>query len=430
MRLLVLDHYFGQDIAALRAEAGPDVEMRTISFGLLREEALRMFPKEVATGLEAFAHPDLEPERRRWAARTVELLEEQFSIREFDAMVSPSDLFFYVRSCPEACHRLGVPYLVAQKETTVQPLSMEMDAQRVRKYAPPVADHMTVCSERQRNFWLRTGASSDMITVTGQPRFDYYAGLGLDPIDAGYGEGGPVVLFLSYQLDTYHPDYGVGKLVWEDLHKQTEAGLWELAERGWRVLIKPHPQQSWAHERRRLADEVGDKLDSRVFLIDPDEDARRLIAGSNAVVGFQSTALLEAMAAGRPVLYTSWDPESKRLLSGLVPFHEWGDAISVVDAAENLPRAVEEAASSRDPARLERARELAAEHLGVVDGGASGRVLDTISAKVAEFRAARSSAVAIHRAELAERRPPLALGRKARDGARGVRMRLARVLDR
>ena len=113
------------------------------------------------------------------------------------------------------------------------------------------------------------------------------------------------------------------------------------------------------------------------------------------------------------------------------PVPEWSDAITVVESAGELPRAVEEAASSHDPARLERARELAAEHLGVVDGGASGRVLDTISAKVAEFRAARSSAVVIHRAELAERRPPLALGRKARNGARGgAREPSTRVLDR
>ena len=103
----------------------------------------------------------------------------------------PTSSSTYVRAAPEACHRLGVPFFVAQKETTISPETMESHAERVRRYAPPIADRMTVCSERHRQFWLRSGADPAAVEVTGQPRFDFYAGLGPERTDAGYGRAGP-----------------------------------------------------------------------------------------------------------------------------------------------------------------------------------------------------------------------------------------------
>jgi hypothetical protein len=428
MRLLVLDHYFEQDIDAIRAEGGAELEIRTIPFDLLRSEALRVFPEEVATGLEAYARPDLEPQRLEWSRRLESLLEEQFSRREFDAFVSPSDVFFYVRATPAACHRLGVPFFVAQKETTISPETMESHAERVRTYAPPIADRMTVCSERHRQFWLRAGASPEAVQVTGQPRFDYYAGLGDERVEAGYGQGDPVALFFSYQVDAYHPTEGAGTPVWADLHRQTEEGLLSLAERGWRILIKPHPQQPWKEERRRIARSAGSALDDRVFLIDPGEDARRLIAGADVIVGFQSTALLEAMLAGRPVVYTGWDPEAARLHAELIPFAEWDDAVAVVRSAAELPAAIERA---RDDDRdAQRARQIAEEYLGPVDGGAARRTIESIRECAEGFEAARTPEVSRRRDALAAGRPPLALGRRARSGLRRVHGTVTRVLDR
>src|SRR5205823_1120294 len=141
--------------------------------------------------------------------------------------------FFYVRDAPGACHALGVPFFVAQKETTISPETMRSHAERVARYAPPVADRMTVCSERHRSFWLRAGADPERVIVTGQPRFDFYAGIGPERVEAGYGDEGPVALFFSYQVDAYHPSEGAGRPVWGELHRQTEQGLRALAERGW-----------------------------------------------------------------------------------------------------------------------------------------------------------------------------------------------------
>ena len=54
----------------------------------------------------------------------------------------------------------------------------------------------------------------------------------------------------------------------------------------------------------------------------PDADTRELIVGADIVVGFQSTALYEAVAAGRPVIYAAWGEEYERSRHGLIPFDQ------------------------------------------------------------------------------------------------------------
>ena len=125
--------------------------------------------------MESYARNNLDEHRREYAGRLLRLLDELFMEREFDAFVSPSDAFFYVRAAPEAAHALGVPFFVAQKETTITDHTMRVHSERVPQRATPVADHMTVCSERHKEFWVRAGGDPERITVTGQPRFDVYA---------------------------------------------------------------------------------------------------------------------------------------------------------------------------------------------------------------------------------------------------------------
>ncbi|HZM17932.1 MAG TPA: hypothetical protein VFB87_00820 [Gaiellaceae bacterium] len=399
MRLLVLDHYFQQDIESLREALGDSGEIRVVSYDLLRREALKVFPPEVATGLEPYARPEWEGYRREYSGRLKRLLEELYMEREFDAFVSPSDAFFYVRAAPEAAHALGVPFLVAQKETTITDHTMRVHSELVGAYAPPVADHMTVCSERHKRFWLRAGGDPERITVTGQPRFDVYA-----TAPSARSGGPPVALFFSYAADSYHPSDGTGASVWSQLHQETEAGLARLAESGWTVLVKPHPQQDVS----RLA------LGSGVSLVDPQTDTRELIADASVAIGFQTTALLECMLAGTPVVYTGWDAEAQRLSAELIPFHEWGDVIDVVLRPEELAPTVEVARGRARDGWADRRRAIAEEFLGPVDGGASVRTLQTIRSCVETFELQRDQTVQRRREELAGRRPPLK--RRARSG--------------
>jgi hypothetical protein len=430
VRLLVLDHFFSQDIEGLETALGPGDELRRLDYDILRSEALRVFPEEVGGDLDVFARPEYEPQRREWARRLRAILEEEFMRAPYDAFVSPSDIFFYVRAAPEVCHDLGVPFVVVQKETTISGLIMEF-ADTVRTYAPPIADHMTVCGERLAEFLVRSGAAPERMSVSGQPRFDFYRHPERWPRSLGYGESGPIALFFSYHVDMHHPTEGQGIPVWQTLHEETEAELWELARRGWRVLVKPHPQQQWQAERRRMRRATGDLLDSRVFLVDPSADARKLIAGSDVVVGFQSTALIEAMLARKPVVYTGWDEEAKGLSSQLIPFAEWPDLVHVVESRDRLIPAVEAARGAvYDADQAARADAIVESYLGRIEGDASERTVAVLREVVAEWERRRTPEVERRRAELAARRPPLRLARRARHGYKRLRIGVGAALGR
>jgi CDP-Glycerol:Poly(glycerophosphate) glycerophosphotransferase len=360
-----------------------------------------------------------------------EILEDRFAQAPFDALVVPSDVFFYVRAAPAACHRIGVPFLCAQKETTISPNTMREHAERVRRFAPPIADHMTVCSEHHKQFWVRAGAQPATITVTGQPRFDMLCGAAAAPRQ---DRSGPTVLFLSYFVDAYHPSDGQGEPAWARMHRETEEALWALAREGWRVQVKPHPQQPVGELRAQIRAAVGPLWGERVILVDPVADVRPLLLGADVVVGFQSTAMLEAMVAGRPTLYTAWDAEARRLSAELIPFAEWGDVIDVVTSAGALADTVRAARGRRcTSAELDRRRAIAGELLGPLDGQASRRTLATLGEQVRAWERARDPQTERRRAALAAQRRQRALRvlrRRSRTGVRRMRRRVGALLGR
>ena len=420
-----MNHAFEHDIAALRA-ASPDWTWRVVSLEYFYREAARIFPPGVTEGLAAYTRPEYAEHRARYRERLVALLEDLYLEEPFDVFVAPSDSFFYLREAAHACHTLGVPFLVVQKETTISPWNMVKGSGELREHAPLVADHMTVCSDRHRDYWLHAGARRDAMTVTGQPRFDFYAEE--RRAELSYPGAGPIILFFTYLPDFYHPDMvtSEGRPVWHDLLRRTEEELWACAADGYRVLIKPHPLQPFRAEVRRIKAEVGSLYGRNVFTVDPPTDVRALIAGSDVAVGFQSTVMLEAMVSGLAVLYTFWDPEARRIQDTLVPYHNMGDLIEVVDDASRFGEVLRSARPAPWGSALWQARRHAAEpELGSLDGGASARTVVVIEREVAAFRALGGSG----RPELLRRRPSLALRRfRVRESGIRAASRIRRTL--
>jgi len=232
-----MNHSFEHDIAALRA-ASPEWDWRVVGLDLFAREATRAMGEEVTEHLGAYARPHLAEGRARWKRQLTRLLEDLYSEQPFDAFVAPSDSYFYLRDAPQACEQIGIPFLVAQKETTIAPWNMEIGSAALGEHAPLIARHMTVCSERHREYWERSGAPRERMTVTGQPRFDFYAGRPRETLE--YGGDGPIILFFSYLPDFYHPVMvgSEGTAVWQELLDRTEVAIrksWaEVRDSGWR----------------------------------------------------------------------------------------------------------------------------------------------------------------------------------------------------
>ena len=322
---------------------------------------------------------------------------------------------------------------MVQKETTISGLVMDF-ADTVRAYAPPIADHMTVCGERLKEFWVRAGADPGAISVIGQPRFDFYRHPERWPRELGYGESGPIALFLSYHVDHHHPSEGQGDPGLGDAARADRGGA--LEARPQRLAGARQAAPAAALAGRAPADPPPGRRPARTaacFLVDPLADARKLIAGCDVLVGFQSTAMIEAMLARKPVVYTGWDEEAKSLSAQLIPFAAWDDLIHVVPEREQLAVTVEAARGAtlrRGPGRSCRGRSCAGylgrdrrrrlrAHRG---GGARG---------VEEWERRRSPQVERRREALAARRPArhaLRDGAAARSGACAPRRRAAGAL--
>jgi hypothetical protein len=316
IRVLALDHFFEQDISAL--EAHPRMDVRRFPYQRLRAPAMRLMGRQVARGLHAYNDPGIAVARGRYAAWLAREVRRLYLEWRFDVVVLPSDAFFYVRMFPVAAHRLGIPVVVVQKETTVSQATMETFTREVEVEAPFLSDFMTVCSERQREFWTRAGADPDRVEVTGQPRFDIYASSA-----KAHRSSLQRVLFLTYALDAYVPGAGRGKglRTWKPLRDATEAALLDQVRAGkCEVVVKCHPQQDRRAEVGRLSRLAGPAWRRGVSIADQDADTRELIIAADVVVGFQTTALYEAVAARRTVIYAAWGDAYERFRGGLIPF--------------------------------------------------------------------------------------------------------------
>lgn len=388
MRILAIDHHFQQDIDALYHAKNNDVFLRPIKHTYFSSRARDLLPPEIFSGpLSEYQREIYRKHRQIWAIEARQALFEIHHVFPFDAIIAPSDVFFYIRDVVEASHELGAAFIVVQKETTIAPFAMESFAEEIGTYFPFISDRMTVCSERHKDFWREAGAPEHRIVVTGQPRFDFYAQperwRKFDPTGSGISRSEPpTVLFMSYMLDAYIPsEYGTTGASWARLRAETEDALVGLALSGeCNLLIKPHPQQEprdILETRNRLKQMSGNLWSKRVHLLGRSEDTRQLIVAADVVVGFQTTALFEALAAERAVIYAAWGDAYKKLRPGLIPFHKYSPPIAIARSPIELLEEVNKAKRA-NPTIDDAQKSIYEPHIGKVDGRAAQRVWEVI----------------------------------------------------
>jgi hypothetical protein len=369
MRLVCIDHFFGQDIDALRDARGEHA-CWSVPYHPFLAAAQEVFPEEVWTGIETFFKPEHAAARQHYAQIAGRMVDELYEVYRPDAFCAPSDTFFWIRAAIERSRALGVPFVVLQKEATIPPGWLEGPAQEWGRMSPFIADHMLVSSANHATFWINGGVEPSIVDVTGQPRFDIYA----SPRTESRSAGIPTVLFLTYDVNAYMPVIDrTGMAPWQELRDQTEAVLLKLAgERRARVLIKGHPQP--AEDQTAHLAELS--RHEGIEIADPQADVRHLIRAADVVVGFQTTALLESLAARRPTIYTWWSNTAESYADDLIPFHRETDALDVATSPAQLRAAIERALDGVDSGAQDRtsaATALVETYIGRVDGHAAKR---------------------------------------------------------
>ena len=139
VRIVALDHFSEQDRNALVRAGGDRFSWRVVPYWRFRDAANRLFPPAVQDGMEAFTSPRLENERAAYSAWLRREIARIYVDWPFDVFLLPSDTYYYVRSLPEACHELGIPVFVSQKETTLSDYAFEAHAPSVQEHAPFIA---------------------------------------------------------------------------------------------------------------------------------------------------------------------------------------------------------------------------------------------------------------------------------------------------
>jgi hypothetical protein len=376
--LLLLNHVFDQDIEALE-RANHWFTFVPMDAQVLRDAGGAVFPPTVES-YSVFNAPEMAERRARYR-RAMDRFSDRLITLGIRAVVAPSDNFFYVRELIPSLRAKGIPYFVVDKEGTICPAYFTHFADYIRQQCPLIADHILVWSERQKQFWLRAGASTERITVTGQPRSDFWKQperwrtrdqLGI----TGLRSSAPMVLFFTYDPWAYTPEYMVerGEMHWDTLRADTHAAIYTFAERHPEVdvVIKAHPQQT---DRPTLEAEWRKHRLPNVHLAFGATSSNHLIVNATVVVGFQSTALIEAMLTDKPILYTFWD-EAVRWANDLIPFHETAGVTTVHSPTELIEKLTLAVGTGGITSEQQKNRNtFLAEYLPNVDGHAAERTL-------------------------------------------------------
>lgn len=221
--------------------------------------------------------------------------------------------FYAEREFAAALEEMGVPFFALHKECVGPPIIWEGYERNCREEKGPFTGHaVTVYNERWREMMIRAGvAGEEKITTVGCPRMDVYH---------RYRRSSPPlpnkqVTFFSFLptaglpfigggekaiLWPEHAKVNGGTWAWEALAEQAHRAVIDLAreEVDLRVVIKVKVGKAYRDYITKLAD---GNLPENLRIVSGGE-ADQLICESSVIAGFNSTTLLEGIAAGKPVV--------------------------------------------------------------------------------------------------------------------------------
>ena len=313
--VIVLNHFFDQDCRALEA-AATDCNLVVLDAPLLVKGSYLYFENRIIE-LAAPYESSKPEDRARWRSECERIWSEIVKRWNPTWIVASNDNFYWIRELIPVAQSHGCKVAILDKEGTISPHSWHFEAERARKFAPCISDLVCVWSKRQAEFWQRIGMPSERIRVVGQPRSDlWYAEL-TNEVDSYFDKVQPLVTFFSYDDNAYIPLelYISEQFTWHQMKTETHELIARLAHSHPDInfVIKTHPQQT---DRVELAQRYNLR---NLKVISGSSCANELIRRSLCIVAFQTTAVIEAMALGRPTIYTNWDEHIPMLQDEILP---------------------------------------------------------------------------------------------------------------
>jgi hypothetical protein len=325
LKILVINHFFDGEIEALLKQINnEDISIKYIYPEPTFTRAFVWFPSEIHNANIPYDSEEVKSIRLRFNDYCEKLFRKLRKSYEFDCIVTPSDSFFWIREFIRVAEKHGIPTIVADKEGTISPYDYLTAPSRIREFYPPIAKYFFVWSERQKTFWVNSGVSKENITIVGSIRTDSFINLQASTQKKS-------VLYFDFDVDAYINIFDwnflrwSGYRSWGDLRDSFHRVIYKLAIKNpdFIFYIKCHPQQIVLN----FPDYLSSLANVRIIKGAP-KGIPSLLSQSVVVIGFQTTALLEASLTGVPVVYGAWGDLFDAVKPYLLPWHESGFGFS------------------------------------------------------------------------------------------------------
>lgn len=374
IRMLVLKKsVFMEDVAAI-ADQIENVELFLLGRTHLHFVAKAFFRKGTNdNNYHDLATADIVDRYRRFLTVMWKFLNGRLKVR---CALSGNFSYFEERELAYVAEFAGVPFIVVHKECMKTPGRIDEYEHLYRSNKGPFwGSLILVYNEIERDLIVRTSVTSaEKVKVVGMPRLDvlHKARLG-DFADAPER----TVLLISFHKDLNTLDDANGnsppnlKNIWESVH----LAMFELARRRpeIKVVIKTkgdHKDIAWIAD---LVERHSLSLNMPNLKVVHGGQIRELLLSATAVCGVHSTALLEALAANKPVII----PAFEELAGGTNDRHliDFGNTVTTATSKKEFMDRLETELVDAPLLRPipEETRSLLRYWLGNDDGGASER---------------------------------------------------------
>lgn len=333
--VLVINHFFDQDIESLKLyEKDSDLRFIVVDPKRLFAPIISLFPMEIRRAQIPYTIDSQERNRSISRLISVCLFALLQKATDFKLIVTPSDLYYWLREFVGVSREKGVNTIVLDKEGIISPHYFEYHSKKIKNLFPPISDQFIVWSDRQKAFWRKVGVLDDKIEVIGQPRSDLLFKLEKSSLNVFESESNPLIVFFTYFTNAYIPPELEREkgLSWKDLRHSTHTQIRKLADKysNVNIVVKCHPQQLDSDEIKEF---FRGKSNIKVLL--GAKSSNQLLINADLVIGFQSTSMIESVLLGKPTIYTFYSKDVEEFQEGILPFHKY-NAFEVVRSEREL----------------------------------------------------------------------------------------------
>ncbi len=349
-------------------------------------------------------NPAIEASKEEYRRFLLDMWRHFLNIQPIDAVISANFGYYAQREFGAALREAGTPFVVLHKENVKSPGRVKYWDAIYRTRGAFEGSKILVYNATERDLQAETGvASPEQIVVTGMPRLDRVHRWRRAHASTHEGENPPQLLFFSFwrkekltaiervteartRIDAAEGEWA--DLAWTGLCEGTHQAVVELARQNphARIVIKTKALGPRIDDIWEVLRQSGEELPPNLTVISGG-DPFPLIKKSRVVIGFNTTALLEALAAGKPVIVPQFAEADDARMRPLVI--DVGGAVERATSPEELVRMASAHLNgpSAPPAELSSAASQALTYwVGNDDGHAGRRVLEAVRAEISRTR--------------------------------------------